>query len=470
MKKTNHMISLIMIMMFSVNSVNAAVSLNQKGIGQVLIFPYYTVNNDINTLISITNTTDKVKALKIRFLEGKNNRDTLIFNIYLGPHDIWTGALVSTNSTIQGHEGEDSVKLITNDASCTVPTNITGQEFLPFALEGEFADGIDANMSRVTEGQIHIFEMGNVVADFADLASPGHENFDCQALQSNWLTPSGAWTLDTTQNMTAPDGSGGLFGSVSLIDVADGFDVSYNADAIQGYSHVIQHETPASPLPSLNSGSTSESVYTGQLVTIIPWDHPFQAISSLFMMNNLYSEYILDGGIGANTEWVTSFPTKSYYVDPAFAPEAVPMAPFTAALDTTGACESAQIELYNRETGINIAGQDTIDLCWGTNIFEFTKELDGNETSLLLGSNNATAITTSSDTGWLNLEFNQAVTTMDVSVNNNPRSITINGLPMAGFAMQRYVNGNLEGGILANYAGLFTHKGSSEISIISPAQ
>ena len=459
-----------MIIMVLVTNVNAAVSLNQKGIGQVLIFPYYTVNNDINTLMSITNTTDKVKALKIRFLEGKNNRDTLIFNIYLGPHDVWTGALVSTTSTIQGHEGEDSVKLITNDESCTVPVNITGQEFLPFGLEGEFADGISTNMSRVTEGHIQVFEMGNVVADFAAFASPGHDNFNCHELQNSWTPPSGAWTLDATQDLVAPDGSGGLFGSVSLIDVAGGFDVAYNADAIQGYSTEIQHQHPADSAPNLNSGSSSESVYTSNfLTTIIPWNHPFQAISSLFMMDAIFGEFAINGGIGANTEWVTSFPTKSYHVDPLFAPETVPIAPFTVALDTTGDCETAQIQLYNRETGVNTAGQDSIDLCWGTNIFEFTKELNDNEASILLGSRNTTAISTPSDTGWLNLKFSQRVNTTDES-QNTVRAIAIDGLPMTGFAMQRYVNGNLDGGILANYAGLFIHKGSSKISIVSPAQ
>lgn len=52
-------------------SVSNAVNLNSDGVGQVLVYPYYTVNNGLNTLISVVNTSDRTKAVKVRFLEGK---------------------------------------------------------------------------------------------------------------------------------------------------------------------------------------------------------------------------------------------------------------------------------------------------------------------------------------------------------------------------------------------------------------
>lgn len=53
-----------------------AVDLNPDGLGQVLIYPYYTVNKSQDTLLSVVNT-DSVngKAVKVRFLEGYNSRD-----------------------------------------------------------------------------------------------------------------------------------------------------------------------------------------------------------------------------------------------------------------------------------------------------------------------------------------------------------------------------------------------------------
>ena len=56
-------------------SVANAVNLNPDGLGQVLIYPYYTVNGGNQTLVSIVNTTEHGKAVKVRFVEGRNSRE-----------------------------------------------------------------------------------------------------------------------------------------------------------------------------------------------------------------------------------------------------------------------------------------------------------------------------------------------------------------------------------------------------------
>jgi len=40
---------------------NAAQYVNPEGTGQVLIYPYYSVNNDLNTSYSVVNTTGDTK-------------------------------------------------------------------------------------------------------------------------------------------------------------------------------------------------------------------------------------------------------------------------------------------------------------------------------------------------------------------------------------------------------------------------
>ena len=45
-----------------------AVELNPDGTGQVLVYPYYTVNKNQQTIISVVNTTNIAKAGKGRFL------------------------------------------------------------------------------------------------------------------------------------------------------------------------------------------------------------------------------------------------------------------------------------------------------------------------------------------------------------------------------------------------------------------
>jgi hypothetical protein len=69
------------------------VSVNHDGLGQALIYPYYTVrvvptgligsDAAYNSLLSVVNSTASAKAVKVRFLEGKNSREVLDFNLYL---------------------------------------------------------------------------------------------------------------------------------------------------------------------------------------------------------------------------------------------------------------------------------------------------------------------------------------------------------------------------------------------------
>ena len=54
-----------------------AVNLNPDGLGQVLIYPYYTSNAGNATILSVVNTTDNAKAVKVRFNEGFNSREVL---------------------------------------------------------------------------------------------------------------------------------------------------------------------------------------------------------------------------------------------------------------------------------------------------------------------------------------------------------------------------------------------------------
>src|SRR5215813_5098195 len=81
-----------------------AVNLAPEGLGQALIYPYYTVRNGAqgfayNTLLSVVNTTASAKAVKVRFLEGKNSKEVLDFNLFLSPFDVWTAAILPDTTT-----------------------------------------------------------------------------------------------------------------------------------------------------------------------------------------------------------------------------------------------------------------------------------------------------------------------------------------------------------------------------------
>ena len=80
-----------------------AVYLDGDGMGQALVYPYYTVQNSgtdsWNTYLSVVNREDKAKALRLRFREGRNGREIAGLNLFLAPQDVWTGAIVPSANT-----------------------------------------------------------------------------------------------------------------------------------------------------------------------------------------------------------------------------------------------------------------------------------------------------------------------------------------------------------------------------------
>src|SRR5690348_6035121 len=102
----------------------SAVALNPRGLGQVLIYPYYTVNKSQDTLLSIGNAGDTGKVVHLRFRESYNARSVLEFDVFLSAHDVWTAAITQTS--------DDGAALIrTSDRSCTnPPIAAAGQPFL----------------------------------------------------------------------------------------------------------------------------------------------------------------------------------------------------------------------------------------------------------------------------------------------------------------------------------------------------
>ncbi len=103
-----------------------AANVNPDGLGQVLIYPYYTVNSKssapYNSLLSVVNTTASAKAVKVRFIEGRNSAEVLDFNLFLSAKDVWTAAVIPM-PVVSPSTGVDSgAGVFTTDKSCTIPT------------------------------------------------------------------------------------------------------------------------------------------------------------------------------------------------------------------------------------------------------------------------------------------------------------------------------------------------------------
>mgnify|MGYP001154008475 CR=1 FL=1 len=149
----------------------SAVTLNADGLGSVLLYPYYTVRetgagNAYNSLLSVVNSTSSAKAVKVRFLEGKNSREVLDFNLYLSAKDVWTAAIIPTT---------DGAGIFTADKSCTTPivssSSAAPTPFVNYAYSGSNDDKGGTSLDRTREGYVEIIEMGDVVGSTAVAAT-----------------------------------------------------------------------------------------------------------------------------------------------------------------------------------------------------------------------------------------------------------------------------------------------------------
>ncbi len=101
----------------------------------------------------MVNSTASVKAVKVRFLEGKDSREVLDFNLFLSAYDVWTAGIIPDRHP-------DAGELITFDKSCTIPPiPAGGKDFVNFAYVGSAADGADQSLDRTREGYVEIIEM-----------------------------------------------------------------------------------------------------------------------------------------------------------------------------------------------------------------------------------------------------------------------------------------------------------------------
>ena len=140
-----------------------AVNLSPTKVGDVLIFPYYTVRNHYQTTLTFINTSADFLAVKFRFMEGYNSRDVLDFNVVMSPYDVYTGVVEAGGSTgVQ-------FRIPPTETTCTAPYLAPNGSFAlkSIAYTGVNADGGPTGNDRLAEGYVVAIVMGH--ANKADL-------------------------------------------------------------------------------------------------------------------------------------------------------------------------------------------------------------------------------------------------------------------------------------------------------------
>jgi len=485
--------------------VSNAVNINPDGLGQVLIYPYYTARGGNSTLISVVNTTDQAKSLKIRFLEGRNSREVLDFNIYMSAFDVWTGA-------IRAVDDAEGAELAIADRTCTVPDFVRNSDdgvgIVPF-VEFEFSDnggvtpervdGAGTTRERTESGYIEIIEMGTLVDDTEGsatavthvLGDAGGEPANCQQLVDAWTTlengdplPDGTsyWIEDPEVDHEAP--SGGVFGSASIINVGEGTLLSYNAEAIDNWSTAITHTAPEFTTPRIISGGVNTSavfISGSQDVDVRTWFNSRDALNAILMNNQVLNEYALSPNTDSLTEWVLTFPTKRFHVDTRIVTDPIP--PFSVLFEEGSACEPITFNIWDREEvelqddpeGVSPPEQspqppgppptiDTFDLCFESNVVRFVREGAGDNDQVdgdtpdtqpgateILGEPNFTTlfVPPSFISGWAQFNFDPEEIDPGLGFPATARRISSAdgvdyvGLPVVGFQASTVTNSTL---------------------------
>ncbi|MBR0343818.1 MAG: hypothetical protein IJI03_00985 [Rudaea sp.] len=443
-----------------------AMHLNPNGLGQVLVYPYYTVNNGYATFFTITNTTDQGKALKVRLLEGYNGRDVQDFNVYLSPNDYWVGAVVDS--------GNGGAAIFTNDNSCTVPklprTSATALALTTANFDGtgtQGADGGPTDVSRTREGHIEIIEMGTVANPSATLSAITHVQgvpTDCPSIVNAWGN-GGQWTLDASKDIGPP--SGGLFGNGVILNVDRGTVFSYGADAIaQFYARGDrgEHSGPQALTPNISSAtSLTADVYTDDGPLSLTYARPVDAVSAVFMADKIQNEFWSLQSIGATSEWVITYPTKRFYVDPYWVTGAV-LPPFDQKFVGNSSYSPIDTDFFDREEAIQGKIYFSVGSLGGDGLLMYETQVPifrqpPAAQSFLLGSRLVAGSVggIEFDNGWARFDLAPTVAPSHRLVATNGNVLL--GQPVTGFWVNQLINGNADGkGVLATYTALYPHK------------
>lgn len=499
--------------------------INDQGLGEIHVLPFYSAESGNATNVAIANTTGMGKAVKVRIIEGQNSQEVLDFNLYMSPEDHFSFAVVATE------DGGGS--LVTNDNSCTVPL-LTAGEAVPFrntlymgdksAGDPETGAGAFDNTSiaRTAVGYIEIIEMGQledatIFGEKSDGANPmlaaithGADGVpaDCDLPVAAWSTAAdgtpGAW-LDEATSLTGPGVGatymnaswlgGGLYAYATVVNAADAGSIGIESDAIDDAVEAFSarggyalHYQPGDTRPDF----TDDYLVNDSMLTVdgVPAYYSWgvglvgeetEMISSLFMKTEVYNDYVTDEDILADTDWVLTFPTKTFHISRAAVPD---REPFTVAWDGQAACEYVAVKAWDREEQ-QIAPPDQsgdpdfspapppdiietydLPLCYEVTVVQFGDESAVMTDSLAVdGSPYLPGVD-----GWVAMSMEQATLTADSrSVITNTRTLQdISGLPVTGFAVQTYGNDSInDAGSRANYAVAVEHKSTTLSSIVA---
>jgi hypothetical protein len=426
----------------------AAVNLNPHGMGQVLLYPYYTVNRNQDTYFSLGNFGRFPKVVKVRFLEGRAGRPALDIDVVLKPRDAWTAAI--------SVDAGGGAKLISPDSSCTRPAiPSAGLMFTASGYDGSGSippDDGPHGIERTREGFAEV--IGG--ADIIEPSTSGPFPIDCETIFG---------TLATAAVRLGPPGS--LYGWAAVIDVANGHYYSYNATAIDEFTATALYSADWGPLkPSLNDANSAEDhshqaiahfFLEGETVTHFgaprrgAYARGIDAVTAVLMADTIENDYVVDPQLGASTDWVVTMPTRRFYVDPAY--------PATNDPTTDGYISCCAAFVYDRSGQPDPATAQDVQLENNVNVISFLPAVAPQ--SGVFGSGLVVNVVPTAAVGSMRLQM-PAQPASGINLSGLPFDDgLLIGAPVIGFMAYNIVNGNAQPDRLANYGAVSEHRRTS---------
>lgn len=459
-----------------------AVMLNADGIGQALLYPYYTVQSDNgnswNTLVTVVNHSPDAKALRVRFREGRNARPVASLNLFLSPNDVWTGAVIPSDQM-----ATSPALLLTADASCTSPqlSAVLGNNGMTFNntfYAGNFSDGFGEGLDRTREGFVEIIEMATLTG--ASAAAVTHNTGT--GLPANCAVVQSGLALD----VAAP--TGGLSGTLALIAVNNGLDFNSNAEALADLTTRPFYRAATDSYPDFNAVEiepVSTVIANGNVYRSV-WTRPADAVSAVLMRSTAAGEFVLDRNTRSRSDFIVTLPTRSFYVQGnSFS------APFEWPTPIPGVSEQFITLVTDRSThrsdstceiGFSPIPECKRDWPWAANVFAISNTFGTGlvPASSLLGSRNGRTpagnaayeipplfengsitfrVSPVPSTVYRNLVSQPSSTRLDIATGQvTSGAHTFRGLPLMGMALRTFENGTLvcsAGACQGNYGGSF---------------
>lgn len=365
-----------------------------NSLGQALIYPYYSVRAGWRTFIHVINTSAQTVAAKVIFHDSKFSRDVLDFVVVLSPRDMWTG-IVEERNGVPGFRPTDN--------TCTVP-EIGSGNFTAFDPLGTVPAVDD-----MREGYVEVIQMGTPATEADPIAVAAAHNLttgipaNCGTVAAGFSAGGAAlaWPTYLTQALT------GKFDMVN-INTATLSTSASRALAIAGFAPGPLMYAAGGPLPNLACAGLAASP---AVCNNIP------AAEAALGATGIVNEWVLNPGLGELSSWVVTFPTKALSLDPAAggtAPTPAPGNPIfvnrtaciVSGLNPTGASVPVHLDLLNREEKALSFSPNFLDLCYETNVINFTSSSissTGLLTSSVAKTVNTTALNSAFLGGWAQL-------------------------------------------------------------------